>query len=422
MNKLFAFLVLGTALASGQVTPYYAPTSVWNTPIPANPAIDPNSANMITGSIVLGASHSAYNNGDDWGMALAQAHTGDHVYTVSCSVMTNGSSGTVNWPIPAGTVPTTQADHHLTVIGIDGTQSLDMWNAAYNSSNDTWSAGGCSVLPLLSGSGECGNPGDYCVGPYAMGNAGMAGVVRPGEIQQGHIDHALAMVPTYVRTGKVICPGNHWDGSTTDTSSIPEGARVQMDPTFNVDAQSWPAWEKTIAKALQKYGAFITDQGGTNVTIYGQTDQNAGNLSWSSIGVPKDASLTALPWGSMRVLKMENCSPTLSAPFVVDSPAAVAGSGQVTVSWAANVGAVSYNVKRANVSGGPYTTIATLRGATGFPAATSYTDVGLTNSTTYYYVITAVNMAGESTNSIQVSATPSGVPPAAPTGLTATVN
>ena len=40
------------------------------------------------------------------------------------------------------------------------------------------------------------------------------------------------------------------------------------------------------------------------------------------------------------------------------------------------------------------------------PTTTSYTDTGVTNGTTYYYVVAAVNTAGESANSSQVSATP----------------
>ncbi len=51
-------------------------------------------------------------------------------------------------------------------------------------------------------------------------------------------------------------------------------------------------------------------------------------------------------------------------------------------------------------SGGPYSTIAT--GVT----ATSFTNTGLTNGTTYFFVVSAVNSAGESGNSNQASATP----------------
>src|SRR5258708_3870290 len=88
---------------------------------------------------------------------------------------------------------------------------------------------------------------------------------------------------------------------------------------------------------------------------------------------------------------------------------------QINLSWTASSGATSYNVKRATVSGGPYTTIAT--GVT----ATSYTDATAVNGTTYFYVVSAANVGGESANSAQVSATPSAPTiPAAPTGLVAT--
>jgi fibronectin type 3 domain-containing protein len=71
-------------------------------------------------------------------------------------------------------------------------------------------------------------------------------------------------------------------------------------------------------------------------------------------------------------------------------------------------------VKRATVSGGPYTTIAT-------PTATSYINTGLTNGTTYYYVVTAANSGGESAPSSEVNATPQSAsnPPAPPSGLSA---
>jgi cellulose 1,4-beta-cellobiosidase len=91
------------------------------------------------------------------------------------------------------------------------------------------------------------------------------------------------------------------------------------------------------------------------------------------------------------------------------------GNAQVSLSWNASSGATSYNVKRSTVSGGPYTTV-------GSPSTTSFTNTGLTNGTTYFYVVTAVNASGESGNSTQVSATPQAVVPAAPTRLVASPN
>jgi fibronectin type 3 domain-containing protein len=94
---------------------------------------------------------------------------------------------------------------------------------------------------------------------------------------------------------------------------------------------------------------------------------------------------------------------------------ATAGNAQVSLTWTASTGATSYHVKRSTTSGGPYTQVAA-------PTTTSDSDTGLTNGTTYYYVVSALNSAGESANSSQVNATPvaAATPPATPTGLQAT--
>jgi hypothetical protein len=56
-------------------------------------------------------------------------------------------------------------------------------------------------------------------------------------------------------------------------------------------------------------------------------------------------------------------------------------------------------VKRATANGGPYAQV-------GAPTSTSYTNTSLANGTAYYYVVSALDSAGESANSTQVSALP----------------
>jgi len=102
-------------------------------------------------------------------------------------------------------------------------------------------------------------------------------------------------------------------------------------------------------------------------------------------------------------------------PTVPTGVTAAAGDTKVGLRWSAATGATSYRLKRSTTSGGPYAQIAA-------PTYTGYTDVGVRNGTTYFYVVSAINGAGESGNSAQVNAKPSATVTAtpAPTGLSAT--
>jgi N-acetylneuraminic acid mutarotase/Tfp pilus assembly protein PilE len=95
---------------------------------------------------------------------------------------------------------------------------------------------------------------------------------------------------------------------------------------------------------------------------------------------------------------------------------AIAGNAQTTLSWIAVSGSgVSYSIKRAETSGGIYTTIAP--GVT----PTEYTDTSVTNGVTYYYVVSAVDSSGsESSDSNEASATPQAEIIDAPSNLNAT--
>jgi len=92
---------------------------------------------------------------------------------------------------------------------------------------------------------------------------------------------------------------------------------------------------------------------------------------------------------------------------------AMAGNAQVTVSWTVAARATSYNIYRSTTQGSQGSKI-------GSSAAATYTDLAAVNGTTYYYVITAVNAAGESPASAQSAAATPALPvtlPAAPTGV-----
>jgi len=94
----------------------------------------------------------------------------------------------------------------------------------------------------------------------------------------------------------------------------------------------------------------------------------------------------------------------ITAPAVPNGLAATPDNAQVSLLWNSSTGAATYNVLRSTTSGSGYTTVAS--GLTG----TSYTDTGLTNNTTYYYVVSATNTGGTSASSGEASATPVALP------------
>jgi hypothetical protein len=107
-------------------------------------------------------------------------------------------------------------------------------------------------------------------------------------------------------------------------------------------------------------------------------------------------------------------SSTVTTPAAPTGLTATASDKQMSLAWNASSGATSYNIYRSLTPGG--------EGATAYKTGvttTTFTDTGLTDGTTYYYKVTAVNSAGESGRSSEISATPQATLPSIPSGLTA---
>ena len=146
-----------------------------------------------------------------------------------------------------------------------------------------------------------------------------------------------------------------------------------------------------------------------HVTVYAYVEPGEATVrlqATSATGLPNVDSLEmigATQWGPG------------TAPFTPQELAATpVSTSQIDLSWLTAPGADSYVVKRASVSGGPYTPVAT--GVTG----TVFSDTGLSELTTYFYVVSAVNNIGNSEDCAETRATTQTTnPPAAPTGMAA---
>jgi len=121
-----------------------------------------------------------------------------------------------------------------------------------------------------------------------------------------------------------------------------------------------------------------------------------GNTYFYKVAAVNGAGSSAL---SAEVSATPKASTTV--PGTPTGLAATAGDGQVALSWSPSAGATSYNLYRANTAGGEGTTPV----VTGITGAT-YTNTGLTNGTSYFFKVAAVNSAGVSAPSAEVTATP----------------
>ncbi|MEW9699761.1 glycoside hydrolase family 48 protein [Paenibacillus sp. SI8] len=210
-------------------------------------------------------------------------------------------------------------------------------------------------------------------------------------------------------TKEIYFPGG-WTGTYGQGNTIPGSGGVASDPAKGGNGVyiSFPELRPKIQQD-PKWG-YLTNLYNTSYNkTTGNWDNGAPTFTYHRFWSQVDMTTAYAEYDRL----LGGSTPTV--PGAPTGLTAVAGNAQAALSWTASSGATSYNVKRAATTGGPYTTVAT--GVT----ATSYANAGLTNGTTYYYVVSAVNSAGESVNSAQVSVTPvSGVVvPAAPTGLTA---
>ena len=107
-------------------------------------------------------------------------------------------------------------------------------------------------------------------------------------------------------------------------------------------------------------------------------------------------------YGETAASSQVSAMPVPPVPSAPTGVSVTAGNTQATISWSAVTGATSYNLYWSTTTG-----VTTANGTKITGATSPYIHTGRTNETTYYYIVTAVNLGGESTASSQVTATPS---------------
>lgn len=277
----------GERLTAGSGRPFAA-DSAWNTPIPADP--------KLAGNSDAAAAHLSR-------QVVANLYEfGSPVYTMTGASDRQDVPCLEDWgpcllkdvPMPMSVKTSGGSDASMIVVDQRRKKVYDFWQLRRTDSG--WQASWGTANPLYGKSNENG-------GAVGAGYSGLAGLVRTFEIEQGHIDHALHFSTDNSCSGKFRYPATKTDGSSDAGDCVPEGARVQLDPSVDVDAiPGITRGEKIVAKALQKYGAYDQNNGGAPMAF--GFENPAGRADpYPDAGIDHDYyDFPHIPWDKLRVL------------------------------------------------------------------------------------------------------------------------
>ncbi len=138
------------------------------------------------------------------------------------------------------------------------------------------------------------NPATKCTGSRGVGINYLAMLVRPWEIKQGKIEHALSMPIPGTSGSFYVAPATKLE-HPGKTGSIPEGMRFALNVTEK-QIDDYVATLKTTAEvkravkiilvAMKDYGWFITDTSGAP-TLQFEAPESA-RAKWNALGIFED--------------------------------------------------------------------------------------------------------------------------------------
>lgn len=308
------------------LTQVFAPDSPWNTPIEANPVLEPKSVDMMDlvkeyvakggYTTSLGLNYKAWTSPlhfIDSKTAIKQSIYFDTAsYGMSegfhNSVDPNGTGEVKDIPLPLWVWPDQKADGHMIVYDT-------ATGKIYEFSRFRWVSGkayATKVAIFDSTSSGVQVPFDgsrwWMKNVRGSGMPFIGGLIRYSEFIKGEIKHALSFAGPTNRLKKLS--SNTWskelcapmasrsDGWEIGENTILEGARIQLNPNLDLNALGLSADAKIIAKALQKYGGFMADNG-PSFSIYFE-NLGVDSYKWEQTSL---GSLSKIPLDQFRVLK-----------------------------------------------------------------------------------------------------------------------
>jgi hypothetical protein len=288
----------GAQATRASVPHLYSARSPFNRRISRRPHIDRDSGLMVGGLDRYVGAEGATITSRQFTVPLYTAGPRTPRRRVRLTASWRPRNAMLRVPLPTGATPDPSSDGHLAVIDRGSGCEYDFWQ--FRRTARGYAASWGNAINIASS-------GVYPRGYSARGSgfALMAGVVLPRELARGRIDHALLLSYPGTRAHGPVHPATESDGHTLGRAAIPEGARLQLDPSLDLDSLGLQGYERTIARALQVYGAIVGDTGGRGVSFYALHPTSTGRNPYASL-LPDEEypQLTGIPFDRLRVLNL----------------------------------------------------------------------------------------------------------------------
>jgi hypothetical protein len=300
----------------------FSPDSVWNARLPHNAPLDPSSR-RLTAKLTATVTQNLADRTGPW---IQTNDTSTPLYVVGADQPTVHVQLHTGWwgaglqrafekvPIPPRAKPASGPDAHMTVWQPSTDRLWEFFKA--RKINGAWHAnfGGAisrvSRFPgFYSDNAWRGLSKSYW-GATATSLPVIAGTMRLDELKAGVIPHALAMNVPFARPQVYSWPAQRTDGTSSDPTAIPEGARFRLDPRLNIDALHLPRLTKMMAVAAQRYGIIVRDQTAHAVAFFGEDPTPSGTNPYAGAkgyfeGKPPNELLRDFPWEHLQLLRMD---------------------------------------------------------------------------------------------------------------------
>jgi len=286
----------------------YSNISPWNTPVGAFPIVHPNSAagvSLIGGPITSDPSQYTYplylvdGTTPLAGVKLSGLYSNVSGTATADTTLTRTTRATVQVPLRSEFSPADGSDSQIIIVNPVTGDEWGFWSLDKDALG-AWNATNGYHYNVFWDGHPPRDGGDRPFGSRGAGVTYLSGLIRPWEIRGGRIDHALAFAfggNSWPGVGKVY-PAAKSDGSSTDPNSLPEGSRLQLDPSMteaDLRNRGCDPAAITIARAMQEYGMYVIDQSGSDKIML----EYSGTADWSSLGVGRNTP-SCIPLDRLR--------------------------------------------------------------------------------------------------------------------------